>query len=273
MNKANLAPLTEMKLRELAPSVFATEAAERTSDRYKFIPTTQVLEALSGHGWHPVTATQSRCKTPDGKLYCKHMIRLRTAMLDIQVGEFVPELVLTNSHNGLASYKLMAGIFRLVCSNGMIVQEASFGSISIRHKGYTDQQVIDVSAKVIDSVPLLAQSVKRFQAVELQDMERLQFARSALQLVYGEKAAPFEASKLLNIRRDADRSNTLWHVLNRVQENVMRGGISYKISGSRKESNSTRAVKSVDKNVRLNRQLWELADRTATAKEGVVLSA
>jgi len=40
------------------------------------------------------------------------------------IDSLVPEIVLTNSHDGYASFQLMAGVFKFVCSNGMIVADS-----------------------------------------------------------------------------------------------------------------------------------------------------
>jgi hypothetical protein len=50
----------------------------------------------------------------------------------------------------------------------------------------------------------------------------------------------------------------LWSVFNRVQENLVKGGLSGRAANGRQQS--TRPVQGIDQNVRLNRALWLLAD-------------
>jgi hypothetical protein len=75
---------------------------------------------------------------------------------------------------------------------------------------------------------------------------------------------------LLVPRRAADTQNDLHTVFNRVQENVIRGGISYTRQGLQRPlptvHRSTRSVRSVDGDVRLNRALWTLAEEMAKLK-------
>lgn len=112
--------LDEIKLRKFAPSIFADCRADWTSDRYEFISTSECLDGLKEAGFLPVMASQSRTRLADKIGYTKHMIRLRHRSLQ-EVGGMVPEIVLTNAHDGNSSYQLRAGIYRFVCSNGLII--------------------------------------------------------------------------------------------------------------------------------------------------------
>src|ERR1017187_3108767 len=140
--------LEDQDIRRTAPSVFANEAWQETSPSYRFLPTITVVNALRDSGYNVVKATQSRCRI-EGKVdFTKHMLRLRhsTHMNPLNVGEEVPEIVLVNSHDRSSSFKFMLGIFRLVCSNGMVVASQKIESLSVRHTGSNNllNEVIDV---------------------------------------------------------------------------------------------------------------------------------
>lgn len=257
------------RIREVAPSIFAEKAADHVSDRYQFIPTTRVIDALSTQGWHPVWAAQTRCRNEEGRNYTKHMLRFRNDSMGLKIDECFPEIVLTNAHDGLSVYRMMAGLFRLVCGNGMIVAESNFASIQVRHVGYDDGQILEASSKVIESVPLIANSVKRFQAIELSQDEQRAYAKSALTLRYDDDQVPFEVERLLNPRRYEDNSPSLWHTFNRVQENMIKGGVKYvkrDECGRPLKRQSTRSIKSVTENVKVNRALWTLTEEMAKIK-------
>ena len=49
----------------------------------------------------------------------------------------IPQIILTNSHDGFNSFKFMLGIFRLVCSNGLVVCDNQMVNMTIRHINYT----------------------------------------------------------------------------------------------------------------------------------------
>ena len=62
--------------------------------------------------------TQTRVRHDDRRDYTKHMIRLRHAS---QInGREANEIILLNSHDGTSSYQMLAGMFRFVCSNGLV---------------------------------------------------------------------------------------------------------------------------------------------------------
>jgi len=62
-------------------------------------------------------------------------------------------------------------------------------------------------------------------------------------------------------RRFEDRGNDLWTTFNRIQENLMRGGLSGHNRNGRRLT--TRPIAGVSENVRLNRALWTLTERMA----------
>ena len=58
-----------------------------------------------------------------------------------------------------------------------------------------------------------------------------------------------------------DGSRSLWATLNTVQELVMQGGIKGRTNTGRRTT--TRPVKAVDRDVKLNKALWILAEKLA----------
>ena len=60
----------------------------------------------------------------------------------------------------------------------------------------------------------------------------------------------------------------LFRSFNRVQENIIKGGVRGRSTTGRRLS--TRAVGGVNENVKLNRALWTLADGLAGLKNGAV---
>ena len=142
-------------LRLTAPSIFAAHPWEAMSQRYRMAPTIEVVDMLRDKGFLPVRAQQSRARIPGKADFTKHMIRFRPADLidgPLAVGDIFPELVLTNAHDGTSAYKFDMGLFRLACSNGLVVKSEDIGGISVRHSGGDDfaQRVIDVTYEVLD---------------------------------------------------------------------------------------------------------------------------
>jgi hypothetical protein len=146
----------------------------------------------------------------DRRGFTRHIVRLRQTNGQelLNVGDSVPEIVLVNSHDGTSAYQLHAGIFRLVCSNGLVIADSTFSKISIRHSGDVVGRVIDATSEVVREIPRIASGIRTMQAIELSPSEREAFAASALSL--RESAISLEPAHLLHVRRAADSKPDLW---------------------------------------------------------------
>lgn len=278
--KAQNAPIGLGALQKFTPSVFAAQAHESRSEAFRYVPTAEILEGLQGEGFEVWQAMQGGSGDEGKRGFTKHMLRLRhRSMSLVNVGDSIPEIVLMNAHDGTSAYKLMAGVFRLVCSNGLVVKESTFGDVSVPHKGADIVgRVIEATAEVVRELPMVSEKVREFQALTLSEPEALAFSRAALVARYGENddgqsAAPIAPHDALTARRAADRDPTLWNVFNRLQENLTQGGIGYRGQarpGRRAPYMHTRAVTSVDGTVGVNRALWTLASEMAKIKSQAI---
>ena len=61
------------------------------------------------------------------------------------------KVVLVNSDNGTSAYHLTAGLFRLVCLNGMVVSDGFAETVKIPHRGDVAPLVIEGSYRVLNS--------------------------------------------------------------------------------------------------------------------------
>ena len=240
--------------KENHPAVFAEQAASTVSDKYTFIPTTRILGVLEDQGWIPTSASQVNSHKEGNKQFAKHLIRLRRdEAIAPEVNKTIPEIVLFNSHNGKSNYDLRMGLYRFVCSNGMVVSEKEFGSIKIRHMGYTDEQVVKASQEFIDNSTRIMNVVEEWQGVNLNKDQMRAFGREASKLRF-ENPDDLTINTVLQARRGEDMSSDLWTVFNRTQENLLRGG--FLVSGGRRRS---REITNIDKNIDINTSLWDIA--------------
>lgn len=274
MRQVNNTALSREDMLRKAPSIFAEAPSAKTTSKYMFVPTIQVVEQIEKQGFTVVQAGQSRSRKEDGTDYAKHMIRFRrNEHVGLQIEEVdksVPELVLFNSHNGLSSFQLNLGLYRLVCSNGLIVGD-TLASESVKHVGYNHDKIIDAQYRVLSNETKLIETSQAMQQIELTQPERLLLAESALQVRYASEDTKPEPIKLLSPRRYADQKTDLWTTFNVIQENMIRGGvrtITRDEQGRAIRRNSTRAVNSVSENKRLNQALWTLAEEMKKLKVG-----
>lgn len=251
-------PLSDDQIHRVAPSIFAEAPHESRSQRYAYIPTATVLTELRKEGFQPFMVTQTRTRHEDRRDYTKHMIRLRHASQINARGE-ANEIILLNSHDGTSSYQMLAGMFRFVCSNGLVCGD-TVADVRVPHKGGVAGQVIEGAYQVLHGFDRALESRESMQAITLDEGEAEVFARAALSLKYDDpdKPAPITESQILMPRRFDDRRPDLWMTFNRIQENLTKGGLSGRSANGRRQQ--TRPVQGIDSDVRLNRALWLLAD-------------
>lgn len=264
-------PLSEDQMRASAPSIFAEGKHVSRSERYTYIPTIEVLRGLRKEGFEPFMVAQGQSRTEGRAEYTKHMIRMRHAG-QAQSRPEANEIILINSHDGASSYQMLAGVFRFVCCNGLVVGDV-VEDIRIPHKGNIQGEVIEGAFRVLDEFEVVSEHTEAMKALQLAPAEEMAFATAALALRFGEQTieqtgghqpAPVTARQLIDARRSDDLGNSLWNSLQRVQENVIRGGLAGRSAQGRKLQ--TRPVASIDRGVSLNRALWTLAEEMRKIK-------
>jgi hypothetical protein len=255
--------LSDDQIRAVAPSIFAEEAHGSRSGRYTYIPTIDVLNGLRKEGFQPFMACQTRCRNEGKKEHTKHMMRLRHAT-QINASE-ANEIILLNSHDGSSAYQMLSGVFRFVCSNGMVCGDTQ-NDVRMRHSGNIVDNVIEGAFRVLDDFELVDQSREGMKSLPLNASEQAAFAHAALALKYDTATAPppITEAQLLHARRRVDSAGDLWSTFNRVQENVIRGGLDARTATGKRTR--TREVQGIDQNIKLNRALWVLAEEMRKLK-------
>jgi hypothetical protein len=268
-------PLTEEQMRAAAPSVFAEGKHASRSERYTYIPTIDVLRGLRKEGFEPFMVAQGASRIEGKAEFTKHMIRMRhhrDTGGQAQARPEANEIILINSHDGASSYQMLAGLLRFVCCNGLVVGDV-VEDIRIPHKGNIQGEVIEGAFRVLDQFEVVEQHAAAMKALPLEPREQIAFATAALALRFGERVveeggghrpAPVTAEQLNEPRRGEDLGHSLWATFQRVQENVMRGGLQGRsVQGRRLQ---TRPVAAIDRGVSLNRSLWMLAEEMRKIK-------
>ena len=204
-------------------------------------------------GWQVTKAQEVKARK--GKGYQKHIVVFRNP--DIMItgkngDDSFPQILLTNSHDGKAAFNFRVGIFRLVCSNGLVVSDTDFNNVSIRHTNYTFESLQSKINGVIEKLPGLVQKINTFKAKELDEQSIQTFAVRAAAL---RTKSSIDIDELLAPTRTADEGNDLWAVFNRIQEKLINGGFSYG-----RKNRKSRSIKNFQQDIKLNEELFELAE-------------
>lgn len=250
-------------LRQQVPAVFAPSADDHRSARYTFVPTEKVLTGLMQAGFVPVEARQTRTRSAS-PLHARHVVRLRRRFETVELRDSAPEIIFLNSHDGTSAYQLRVGIFRVVCTNGLIVSRGAFPTFSVPHRGNIVDDVIAHALGIAERFDVLAAQVERMEQRQMFKDEQLRFAERALALRYPDLSqAGMPASQLLQCRRPEDTGDDLYSTLNKVQENLLRGGLTRRSTNGRLVR--TRRISSIKEDVRINSGLWDLAAEVLAA--------
>jgi len=262
--------MTKEQLQEECPLAFATQATNPdVSGKYLFVNTETIIDDLDKLGWKPVQAAQRKSR---GKstIFSKHMIAFQNPDLKIKGkdgDDSFPRIIMTNSHDGMQAFKFSVGIFRLVCSNGLVVADEQFSDFKIKHKGYTFDELRGVVNQAVADLPNKVEVMNKMTQRELTEEEQRKLALDAFLIRSGITPGSKEAKEkeydeetldeILEVRREADEGNTLWKVFNRVQEAVTQGGFSAALVGAKVRK--VRKIKSFEKGTKINQELFKLA--------------
>jgi len=255
--------LSKKELSEIAPSIFTMTPSSEVSDKYTHIPTEKVIDDMELLGWKPVDAKEVKARTKSTQGVQKHMIVFRNndVVINGDDGDTVfPQILMTNSHDGKNAFQFTAGLFRMICENGLVIADTEFEDIKMRHMGYTFEDLQDLIKDMVEKLPLTVDSMNKMKAVELEEEQMFNLAKDLLNIrVDGtDNTYPDEAiGEVLNIQRKKDEGNGLWEVFNRIQENIIEGNFEYITKGGKKRQ--ARVIKNFKQDMDVNKKMFSKA--------------
>jgi len=249
--------LSQDELMELVPSAFATTQSTKVSNKYTFISTATVLDDMSKLGWEPFSASQRKSRKNEDSMFTKHLIRLRNSNVS-KVGDSIPEVVLTNSHDGRNAFTLHAGLFRLVCSNGLVIADTTFEQVKIKHQWYNFEEIRKIMDGMLEVVPKVITQVQNLNLINLNDEQQVDFASKALLTRYPKGNENLNVEDLLSPVRQSDRGDELWKIFNVIQEKLVKGGLVF--NNKKEKMQKLRPITNIDRRIDVNKKLWELTE-------------
>lgn len=220
----------------------------RVSSKYAFISSAQFIANMQENGWE-LKNTITKSKTGLGK----HAMRFRNPALTLKNGDFL-DIVVLNSHDGTTSFQLSLGIYRLVCSNGLVIGKNIVQPVFIRHVGYAASKVKTAIAELLQQAEKVNQLVEQLQARILTVEEYLEFCNAAL------KSRGLEPHKVTVeqfdiAKREEDKGLNAWAVLNRIQEYTVNGYPIVDLEEHRRKS--VRRLTGAKAQIEVNKQLFD----------------
>jgi len=260
--------LTKEQVRKQCPVAFAKGATNPdVTDKYLFVNSETIIDDLAKLGWKPVTAAMRKSRGAS-TIYSKHMISFQNPDIIIKGKEgddAFPRIIMSNSHDGLQSFRFSVGIFRLVCSNGLVVADEKFSDFRIAHKGYTFTELREVVDQAVKDLPKRVEVMNQMKKKVLTQEEKNQLALDALLIRAGvkeEDKSKYEYDEetiedILEPKRKADEGDDLWAVFNIIQEKITQGDFHAALKGAKVRK--VRKITSFEKDLEVNKKLFRLA--------------
>ena len=251
---------TDAEIKQIAPSVFTKTAAHNVSEKYTHIPTSKVMDDMRKLGWDVVDAKQVKARKGVG--FQKHLIVFRNpdVVINGNDGDTVfPQILLTNSHDGKNAFTFTAGLFRLVCENGLVISTQQFEDVKLRHMGYTFEELQVKIHEMVERLPLTVESMNKMKQIKLEEKQAIKFAKKAIETRFNEddlKNIKIDFNELLTPTRKEDEGKDLWSIFNVVQEKLISGDFGYKVGVKTRKA---RRIKNFNQDQKINKELFELA--------------
>jgi hypothetical protein len=206
-----------------------------------YIPTLDVVTKLQDEGWRLSGVAEQRGKN---RKISNNYIQMQHPDFAVQnkqgKNEAFTSITLSNSSNGAQPLQMSLGMFRQVCSNGMVTFDQHAESQNIKHTEINyrdlDRFVNTMNSKANKLITEVNEMKHRGLSIE--DMRKL--AGEAASLRYN-NLDEINIDDLFAVNRVEDESDDLWTVFNRIQENL------------------THDITNMKEDIRLNQQLFALA--------------
>lgn len=240
----------------------ATQAHNTVSEKYQFLSTATVIDRLADYGWFPARVDEARCVRQDKKGFQKHIVRFRHDSYMRPLNDSIPEIVIVNSHDRTATLQMYAGLFRIVCLNGLIAGD-KWGSAKIRHIGDAQLSLDTMIEHTTSIVPSVIDKIEAWQSIRLDSQQIADYEKPVIELVNDGGKWAIPAGELTRVRRYADTERDLYTVFNRAQEAIIRGG--YDRQNAAGVWTRARRLTDIKKVVEINRSLWDLTEQFSVA--------
>ena len=259
-------------LREHAPAAFATAPSEKVSNRYSFVSTVELLNAFEKLGWFPNSVKQMGKGKDD---FSRHMVRLNNpnlGFMDLQTDKVKPQIIIDNSHDRTSNIMAHMGLFRLVCTNGLVISMPGMhSSIKLRHIGIDFNELKQLSEVIANQFTTVGTHIGEMQNTILNQSQKEEFVIKSVAfrdpgtylkedgtINISEVTSRVNPMRILDPVRGEDKREDLWTVFNVVQERLVKGEFEKTNPSGRRSS--PRGITNAARNIEFNKLLWSIAE-------------
>ena len=213
-------------------------------------------------GWKVVDAKSVNARKSSTRGFQKHLVVFRNpeVVINGEDGDTVfPQVLLTNSHDGKNAFTFTAGLFRMICENGLVVSTSTFEDVKMRHMGYSFEELQGKIKDMVEKLPLTVESMNKMKETEIEGNKAVEFAKKALTTRFSEKEMKritIDIKDILKPVRKEDAGKDLWSIFNVVQEKVIDGDFNYTVGSKIRKA---RKIKNFKQDQKVNKELFALA--------------
>lgn len=246
---------------------------------YGFVSTDSVIETFKSNGWYVAEEKIAQVRKAEKMGFQRHIVRLHNDSFASIPGltesnSSRPELCLLNSHDGSTSLRIIFGILRIACLNG-ILAGTSLREFRTVHSGDLTKKVTEGVEYMTTGIPDMISSVQALQSAQFTPANQDEFVRRLVdERLKTVNPTTVDYSTALKVLRNEDDSTDAFTIFNRVQEHLIRGGIEYKymrkvlddtgnVVDEIEASRTTRKLASIPQAIKLNRMAYDLAVQLA----------
>ena len=218
---------------------------QRIKQKEFYIPTLDIVTKLQNEGWRLSGVAEQRGRN---RKISNNYVQLQHPDFAVQnnkgKNEAFTSITLSNSCNGNQPLQMSLGMFRQVCSNGLVRFDQHAETEKIKHNeiNYRDLDRFVTSMNSKANRLLTEVNEMKRKGLSIEDMKKL--AIEAASLRYDDLSL-INIDDLFAVNRVEDESNDLWTVFNRIQENL------------------THDITNMKEDIKLNQQLFSLAESFA----------
>lgn len=262
-NEIDRSSLEEIRLQNLIPAGASLLNEERdprrTSERYKTTDDLALVAELNKKGWYVSQYRQIKAHKADRAGYKAYMAIYRNFEQPEIAGEGVLTVVQTNSRDGTQSLALQLGFYRPSNDTHMLLGAAM--PAAFKHHGDVPVQLNEILVdNCLAMVPILEERIKLMKKVKLTAAQINEFGREALKLRFPEDKYVLNSADVTKVRNPEDEGSSLWKVLCRVQESLIKA-TDLKMISRDGRYRKARPLTSITLEMQLNRGLYELAEK------------
>ena len=244
-------------------------------------------------GWFPIDAKEVNARTKGTMGFQKHLVVFRNPDIVINqmpnnivesstsptgyrrtdgtfakknpIDTVFPQILLTNSHDGKNAFTFTAGLFRMICENGLVISTNEFEKVAIRHMGYDFEELQVQITEMVEQLPLTVESMNKMIDTKMNQKSILKFAKDMLAVRFPEdelRRITIDMDEFITPVRPEDKGDDLWSVFNVIQEKIIEGDFEYTVGTKHRKA---RQIKNFKQDMDLNSKMFDVALDYVTA--------